>query len=145
MESVTISHWNAPEDTDEMMEEARQKVMPLILATGADSVQLVCTGDSSVSVVTDFPDEELGKAAMDKIGAVREQAAEHFAMTLNSAHAEACLSSQVIQRCFKHQKTISKFLEVEVRALAPFVRDGAHQHTCGCFMCSRPSLHRDEA
>ena len=38
MESVTISHWNAPEDTDEMMEEARQKVMPLILETGADSV-----------------------------------------------------------------------------------------------------------
>ena len=31
--------------------------------------------------------------AMDKISAVREKAAEHFAMTLNSAHAGACLSS----------------------------------------------------
>ena len=93
MESVTISHWDVPEVTDEMMEEARQKYVPLTLAIGADSVWLVWTGDSSVSVVTDFPDEELGKAAMDKIGAVREKAAEHFAMTLYSANAGACLSS----------------------------------------------------
>lgn len=71
MEFLTISHFDIPEVTDEMMEQARQKFMPLILATGADNVQLVCTGDSSVSVVTHFPDEERGKAAMDKIGAVR--------------------------------------------------------------------------
>ena len=76
-----------------MMEEARQKFMPLILATGADNVYMVCTGGSSVSVFTYFPGGELGKAAMDKIGAVREKAAEHFVMTLNSAHAGACLSS----------------------------------------------------
>ena len=37
---------------------------------------MVRTGESSVSVVTHFPDEELGKAAMDKIGVVREKAAE---------------------------------------------------------------------
>ena len=41
MESVTISHLDVPEVTDEMMEEARQKFMPLTLATGADSVWLV--------------------------------------------------------------------------------------------------------
>ena len=57
------------------------------------NVYMVRTGDGSVSVVTHFPDEELGKAAMHKIGAVREKAAEHFAMALNSAHAGACLSS----------------------------------------------------
>jgi len=93
MEFVTISHWDVPEVTDEMMEEAKQKFMPLILATGADNVYMVRTSDSSVSVVTHFPDEEIGKAAIEKIGAVREKAAEHFGMTLNSAHAGACLSS----------------------------------------------------
>jgi hypothetical protein len=93
MEFVTISHWDVPEVTDEMMEEARQKFMPLIIATGADNVYMVRTSDSSVSVVTHFPDEEIGKAAIEKIGAVREKAAEHFGMTLNSAHAGACLSS----------------------------------------------------
>ena len=75
------------------MGEAKQKFMPLILAIGADNVYMVRTSDSSVSVVTHFPNEDLGKAAMDKISAVREKAAEHFAMTLNSAHAGACLSS----------------------------------------------------
>ena len=93
MEFVTISRWDVPEVTDQMMEEAKQKFMPLILATGADKVYTVRTSDSSVSVVTHFPNEELGKAAMDKISAVREKAAEHFAMTLNSAHAGACLSN----------------------------------------------------
>ena len=93
MEFVTISHWDVPEVTDELMEEAKQKFMPLILATGADNVYMVRTSDSSVSVVTHFPDEEIGKAAIEKIGAVREKAAEHFGMTLNSAHAGACLSS----------------------------------------------------
>ena len=75
------------------MGEAKQKFMPLILATGADNVYMVSTSDNSVSVVTHFPNDGLGKAAMDKISAVREKATEHFAMTLNSAHAGACLSS----------------------------------------------------
>ena len=93
MEFVTISHLDVPEVTDQMMEEAKQKFMPLILATSADNVYMVRTSDSSVSVVTHFPNEDRGKAAMDKISAVREKAAEHFAMTLNNAHAGACLSS----------------------------------------------------
>ena len=38
MEFVTISHWDVPKVTGEMMEEGRQKFMPLILATGADNV-----------------------------------------------------------------------------------------------------------
>ena len=93
MEFVTISHWDVPEVTDQMMEEAKQKFMPLILAISADNVYMVRTSDSSVSVVTHFPNEELGKAAKDKTSAVREKATEHFAMTLNSAHAGGCLSS----------------------------------------------------
>ena len=93
MEFVAISYWDLPEVTDEMMEEAKQKFMPLILANGADNFYMFRTSDSSVSVVTHFPNEELGKAAMDKISAVWDKAAEHFAMTLNSAHAGACLSS----------------------------------------------------
>ena len=32
MEFVTISHWDVPEAKDEMMDEAAQKFMPMILA-----------------------------------------------------------------------------------------------------------------
>ena len=78
MEFVTISHWNVPEVTDDMMEETRQKFTSLILAIGADNVHMLCTSDSSVSEVTHCPNEELGKTAKDKIGAVRKKAAEHF-------------------------------------------------------------------
>ena len=93
MEFVTISHWDVPDATDAMMNEAKEKFMPMILATGADNVYMVRTGDKTVAVVTHFPDEALGKAAIEKIGAVREKAAEHFGMTLTSAHAGASLSS----------------------------------------------------
>ncbi|MEC8642625.1 MAG: hypothetical protein VXZ67_06925 [Pseudomonadota bacterium] len=93
MEFVTISHWDVPEAKDEMMDEAAQKFMPMILATGADNVYMVRTSDTTVSVVTHFPDEELGKAAAEKISAVRAKAAEHFGMTMTSAHAGACVSS----------------------------------------------------
>ena len=41
--------------SDKMMEEARQKFIPPILATGTDNVYMVRTGDSRVSVVTSFP------------------------------------------------------------------------------------------
>ena len=36
MEFVTISHWDVQKPKDEMMDEAAQKFMPMILATGAD-------------------------------------------------------------------------------------------------------------
>ena len=62
MEFVTISHWDVPNATDDMMDEAKEKFMPMILATGADNVYMVRTGDNTVSVVTHFPDEALGKA-----------------------------------------------------------------------------------
>ena len=56
MEFVTISHWDVPNATDDMMDEAKEKFMPMILATGADNVYMVRTGDNTVSVVTHFPD-----------------------------------------------------------------------------------------
>ena len=41
MEFVTISNWDLPNATDEIMTEARDKFMPAILATGADNVYMV--------------------------------------------------------------------------------------------------------
>ena len=93
MEFVTISNWDVPNATDEMMDEAKEKFMPLILATGADNVYMVRTSDTTVSVVTHFPTDELGKAAAEKIGAVREKAADHFGMTLINANAGVAYSS----------------------------------------------------
>ena len=48
MDFLTISFGDVPEVTDEMIEEARQKFMPVILATGANKVYMVRTGDSIV-------------------------------------------------------------------------------------------------
>ena len=93
MEFVTISHWDVPNATDDMMDEAKEKFMPMILATGADNVYMVRTGDNTVSVVTHFPDEALGKAAAERIGTVREKAAEHFGMNMVAAHAGPTHSS----------------------------------------------------
>ena len=67
MEFVTISHWDVPKVTDQMMEEAKQKFMPLILATGADNVYMVCTSDSSVSVVTHFANSSLARRQWTKL------------------------------------------------------------------------------
>ena len=93
MEFVTISNWDVPHASDDMMTEARDKFMPAILATGADNVYMVKTSDTTVSVVTHFPTEEVGKAAAQGISAVREKAAEHFGMTMVSVNTGVAYSS----------------------------------------------------
>ena len=60
------------------------------------NVYMVITSDTTVSVVTHFPTEEVGKAAAEGIGAVREKAAEHFGMTMVSVNTGVAYSSQAI-------------------------------------------------
>tara|TARA_A100001015_G_C14741412_1_gene613838 strand:- start:220 stop:504 length:285 start_codon:yes stop_codon:yes gene_type:complete len=84
---VTVSHWTATEMSDEMVEIAQAKFIPMVLKTGASGVQMVRTGESGMMVVTQYSDEATGIAAQTKIAEIRSQAAGEFPMKLDSAHA----------------------------------------------------------
>ncbi len=84
MAYVTISHWTATEMTDEMIATANEKFVPMIISVGASGVQMVRTGDLSMSVVTQYADT--ATAAQQKITDIRAQAAGDFPMTMDSAH-----------------------------------------------------------
>ena len=44
---VTVSHWTASEMSDEMIQIAQDKFVPMIMSVGASGVQMVRTGDLS--------------------------------------------------------------------------------------------------
>ena len=75
MSYYTISHWEADEWTDEMEAIAKDKFGPMIMAVGANSVDIIRTGDKTMSVVTKYKDEATGTAALSKIAEIRGQAA----------------------------------------------------------------------
>jgi hypothetical protein len=66
---------------------AKDKFVPMILASGASSVNMIRTSELSFAVVTQYPDEATGMAAQQRIAEIRSQAAEELPMTLQSAVA----------------------------------------------------------
>jgi len=86
MAFVTISHWNATEISDEMLATASSQFVPMIMSVGASSVQMVRTGELTMSVVTHYSDAATAEAAQAKIAKIRSQAASDFPMTMESAH-----------------------------------------------------------
>ena len=84
---MTVSHWSIDHISDELFSEAEAKFMPMILDTGADHAYMVQTGDDTMMVVIQFPDAGTGQAALPKIGAIREMAAEQFGMIMQNAAA----------------------------------------------------------
>ena len=87
MAFTTISHWTAAEMSDEMISTATKKFIPLIMSVGASGVQMVRTGELTVCVVTQYSDAATAQAAQAKIAEIREQVAQEFPMTMQSAHA----------------------------------------------------------
>ena len=86
MTYVTISHWTATEMTDEMIATANLKFVPMIMSVGASSVQMVRTGDLSISVITQYADADTATAAQERIAHIRSQAASDLPMTMDSTH-----------------------------------------------------------
>lgn len=82
---VTMSHWEASEMTDEMIETMQTKFMPMIKSLGADSCFEVQTSDTTISIVTVYPDEATKVAATEKIAEIRAQGADTFSATLVKA------------------------------------------------------------
>ena len=89
---VTVSHWTASEMSDEMIQIAQDKFVPMIMSVGASGVQMVRTGDLSMMVVTQFADEATGISAQKKIAEIRSKAAEEFPMKMESSHAGSVMA-----------------------------------------------------
>ena len=89
---VTVSHWTASEMSDEMIQIAQEKFVPMIMSVGASGVQMVRTGDLSMMVVTQFVDEATGMSAQEKIAEIRSKAAEEFPMTMESSYAGSVMA-----------------------------------------------------
>jgi len=89
---VTVSHWSASEMSDEMIQIAQDKFVPMIMSVGASGVQMVRTGDLSMMVVTQFVDEATGMSAQEKIAEIRSKAAEEFPMTMESSYAGSVMA-----------------------------------------------------
>jgi hypothetical protein len=86
MAYVMVTHWKATEMTGDMMAVANKKFIPMIIATGASSVQAVRTGELSMCIITQYADSDTAKSAQEKIGYIRAQAASEYPMTIVSAH-----------------------------------------------------------
>lgn len=86
MSYYTISHWDVTEWNDEAEAMARDKYLPMIKALGAESVDMVRTGDLSFVIVTKYADAAAGEAAQARIDEIRAQVTEEAPMKMSSAH-----------------------------------------------------------
>ena len=86
MSYVTISHWSATEWDETMEAIAAEKFVPMIMSVGASSVQMLRTGNLSMSVITQYADEATAMSAQQKIADIRAQAASEFPMKMDAAH-----------------------------------------------------------
>ena len=90
---VTISHWEASEMTDEMIQTMQTKFMPMIRSLGAEQCFEVQTSDTTVTIVTLFPDEETKAAASEMIAEIRSQGADTFSASLVKAEEGPIVAS----------------------------------------------------
>ncbi len=87
MAYATLSHWTASEWSEDLEHAARQTFVPMILAIGAESVEMIRTGNYSFTVVTRYPDEDTAEAAEHKIATLRSRAASELPITIDAAAA----------------------------------------------------------
>ena len=90
---VTMSHWKASEMTDEMIETMQTKFMPMIKSLGAEQCFEVQTSDTTVTIVTVYPDEETKAAASERIAEIRSQGADTFSASLVKAEEGPIVAS----------------------------------------------------
>jgi hypothetical protein len=93
MSYFSVSHWNTKEWTDDMEALARDKYVPMIMALGAQSVDMMRTDDLNFVVVTKYADAATAEAAQAKIDAIRDQAAGEMPMTMASVERGSTFAS----------------------------------------------------
>jgi hypothetical protein len=82
MSYYSISHWETTDWTDEMEALARDKYVPMVMGLGAESVDMVKTGDLSFVIVTKYADAAAGEAAQVRTDEIREQATKELPMKM---------------------------------------------------------------
>ena len=93
MSFFSVSHWDTTDWTEEMEALARDKYVPMVMALGAESVDMVRTGDLSFIVVTKYADDATASAAQAKIDAIRDEAADELPMKMTSVSRGATFAS----------------------------------------------------
>lgn len=83
MSFYSVSHWTTTDWTDDMEALARDKYVPMVMALGAQSVDMVRTGDLEFLVMTKYADAATAEAAQSKIDAIRAEAADELPMTMS--------------------------------------------------------------
>lgn len=84
MSFYSISHWETTDWSDRMEALARDKYVPLVMDLGAESVDMVRTGDLDFVVITKYADEAAAEAAQARIEEIRSEAAEELPMKMSS-------------------------------------------------------------
>jgi len=93
MSFFSVSHWETTDWTAEMEALARDKYVPMVMALGAESVDMVRTGERNFIVVTKYADEAAASAAQAKIDAVRNEAAGELPMSMSSVERGSTFAS----------------------------------------------------
>lgn len=93
MSFVTLSHWTAVKKMDSAFASAKKEFVPMILATGADSVEIVQTGAFKVCVVAHYSNARLASEAQTKIADLQKRSSSEFPMTMNKSHAGQIVDS----------------------------------------------------
>ncbi len=93
MSFFSVSHWDTSDWTDELEALGRDKYVPMIKALGAESVDMVRTGESGFVVITKYADAAAGEAAQARIDEIREQATAELPMTMSSVHRGSAFAS----------------------------------------------------
>lgn len=93
MSYYSVSHWDTTDWTDDMEALARDKYVPMVMAMGAQSVDMIRTGDLSCVVVTKYADASAAEAAQARIDAIRNEAAEELPMKMSSVERGSTFAS----------------------------------------------------
>lgn len=93
MSYYSVSHWDTTDWTDEMETLARDKYVPMVKGLGAESVDMVRTGDLSFIIVTKYADTAAGEAAQTRINEIRDQATQDLPMKMSSGHRGSTFAS----------------------------------------------------
>jgi hypothetical protein len=72
---------------------ARDKYVPMVKGLGAESVDMVRTGDLSFLIVTKYANAAAGEAAQTRINEIRDQATQDLPMKMSSGHRGSTFAS----------------------------------------------------
>ena len=93
MSYMTISHWRASEWGDVLGDTARKKYIPLVMKLGAESIDLVRTGDPTYCVIVKYADQTTAEEVQAEIAEIRAQAADDLPTEMTGLYSGPVFAS----------------------------------------------------